>query len=430
MQTGQTRHKSGTRPRGTIREHHGSYQVRVSAGTDPVTGERVRLQGTAPTKKEAEKLQTKLLAEADSYRSARTNATLGYLLERWLPQHDVDEHTKSTYESLIRNHIHPALGGVRLATLLRNATETVEFYYADLRRCRARCDGRTLIDHRVAGTHDCVEAGCQPHACEPLAASYICRHHAVLSAACRAAVRWGWIPFNPMEAVRKPRVPRANPTPPTPREAARIVEEATRQDPEWGVYLWLALVLGARRGELCALRWTHIDLDNGVVFIRKNYVAGREKDPKTHQIRRVGIDPVTVELIRQHKTDCEKAFALAGASLDPASFVFSATPDRSRPRSPSALTHRFKRLVDRLGIDAHLHALRHYTATELLAAGVDLRTTAGRLGHGDGTTTLRHYAAWVSSADHRAAGIVSTGLSAFRDRIANPEPNGRADDFE
>jgi site-specific recombinase XerD len=48
----------------------------------------------------------------------------------------------------------------------------------------------------------------------------------------------------------------------------------------------------------------------------------------------------------------------------------------------------------KLGIDSHLHALRHYSATELLTAGVDLRTVAGRLGHGGGgATTLRVYAA-------------------------------------
>jgi integrase len=52
-----------------------------------------------------------------------------------------------------------------------------------------------------------------------------------------------------------------------------------------------------------------------------------------------------------------------------------------------------------LGIDTHLHALRHYSATELLAGGVDLRTVAGRLGHGGGgATTLKVYAAWVGVA--------------------------------
>ena len=59
----------------------------------------------------------------------------------------------------------------------------------------------------------------------------------------------------------------------------------------------------------------------------------------------------------------------------------------------------------KLGLrSTRLHALRHYTATELLAAGVDLRTVAGRLGHGDGgVTTLRTYAGRVTEADRRAA---------------------------
>jgi DNA-binding transcriptional regulator YhcF (GntR family) len=58
-----------------------------------------------------------------------------------------------------------------------------------------------------------------------------------------------------------------------------------------------------------------------------------------------------------------------------------------------------------LGVDTHLHHLRHYSATELIAAGVDVRTVAGRLGHaGGGTTTLRVYSPWVAEADQKAAG--------------------------
>jgi integrase len=403
--------KPPKRERGTIREHHGGYQVRVSAGTDPVTGERLRLQGSAATEKEAEKLRTKLLAEADAFQTARTNASLGYLIDRWLPQHDIDENTRESYDSLIRNHIRPALGDIPLTRLVRNSTETVEGFYGDLRRCRYRCDGRTLIDHKITGKHDCGEAGCRPHACQPLAAATVCRIHAVLSAACRAGLRWGWMPFNPMDAVRQPSKPKPSPRPPSPAETAHLVEEATRQDPEWGLYLWLAVVTGCRRGEMCALRWNHLDLDAGVMTIERNYVWGREKDPKNHQMRRVSIDAATIELLREHKTECERTFALVGEQLDPSTYVFSAAPDRSRPRNPSSITHRFKRLADSLGVDAHLHTLRHYAATELLTAGVDLRTVAGRLGHGDGSITLRHYAAWVNQADQRAASILSTRLA-------------------
>ncbi len=210
------------------------------------------LQGTAPTARAAEKLRTKLLAEADAFKSARTNASLGRLLDRWLPQHDVDENTRESYESLIRVHIRPGLGDVPLTTLARRSTELVEQFYGELRQCRERCGGRTLIDHKVGGEHDCQSAGCRPHVCRPLDPATVCRIHAVRSAACSSALRWGWIPFNPIDAVRAPSKPRPSPRPPTPAETAQLVEEATRQHPEWGLYLWLAVVTGARRGEMVA----------------------------------------------------------------------------------------------------------------------------------------------------------------------------------
>jgi len=69
------------------------------------------------------------------------------------------------------------------------------------------------------------------------------------------------------------------------------------------------------------------------------------------------------------------------------------------------MSQRYRRMATRLNLrSTRLHSLRHYSATELLAAGVDLRTVAGRLGHGGGgATTLKVYAAWVDEADRRAA---------------------------
>jgi integrase len=49
---------------------------------------------------------------------------------------------------------------------------------------------------------------------------------------------------------------------------------------------------------MCALRWSHLDLDAGVMKIERNYVWGRAKDPKSHQMRRVSIDAATVDLLR------------------------------------------------------------------------------------------------------------------------------------
>ena len=58
-----------------------------------------------------------------------------------------------------------------------------------------------------------------------------------------------------------------------------------------------------------------------------------------------------------------------------------------------------------------LHDLRHFQATELIAAGVDVRTVAGRLGHADPSTTLRIYAAFMEPADQGAARVIERLLA-------------------
>ena len=406
--------KPTRRRRGSVRQHYGQWQARVSAGVDPATGERIILHENAATERDAEKALTRLLAEADAMKTARSKANFGYLLDRWFPAHEVGPSTRVTYESLIRNHIRPALGSVPLTKLQRSAAEILEDLYGDLRRCSKRCDGKSRIDHRVSGPHSCEDRGCNPHACLPLAASSVRQVHAVISGALSAAVRWGWLPFNPAESARIPAKPRPNPQPPSADDAARMIEEAWRQDPQWGLYLWLAMVTGARRGELLALRWKHIEFDRFTLNVRRNYVRaageGHDKDTKSHQMRRLGIDQATLDLLQDHRDRCTELLSLAGVDLDGDHLVFSASPDLRRPRDPSSMTRRYKRLAEKLGLESHLHELRHYSATELLTAGVDLRTVAGRLGHGDGTTTLRHYAAWVAAADQQAAGIITAGL--------------------
>ena len=110
--------------------------------------------------------------------------------------------------------------------------------------------------------------------------------------------------------------------------------------------------------------------------------------------------------MRQDREAAELGFALDGLA-----FLFSLDPDCERPLVPDSVTQRFDRMAERLGMITSLQKLRHYNATELLAAGVDLRTVAGRLGHGGGgTTTLKVYAAWVSEADKRAAGAIASRL--------------------
>ena len=299
----------------------------------------------------------------------------------------------------------PALGDLPAG---RVDPEMVETLYAQLRRCRDRCDGRRqrTIEHRVEGPHDCAEKRCRRHVCRGLAAASIRKIHYTPSAAYERGVRWCWLAVNPTKQNEPPSPTPANPEPPTAADAARILDKAWSSDPEWGLFLWKAMTTGARRGELCGVRWRHLDLVRRILTIERNVVhAGggiHEKDTKTHQKRRIAIDAATVDLLRAHLTTCAERASALGLELPHDAFVFSLSADGSTPLVPHSVSQRYTRLLTRLKVDGKFHGLRHYSATELIAAGVDLRTVAGRLGHGGGgATTLKVYAAWLSEGDRR-----------------------------
>ncbi|WP_202866367.1 tyrosine-type recombinase/integrase [Kribbella turkmenica] len=237
----------------------------------------------------------------------------------------------------------------------------------------------------------------------------------MISGALAAAVRWEWIDSNPAAEAKKPKQPPPQPQPPTADEGTRIVTAAWEQDLAWGMLIWLKMVTGARRGELLALRWHDVHLDTGVLEIRRNFTRrngkAREKDTKTHQMRRISLDPATVELLDAHRRNCQQQVESLAVAFNESAFVFSYEADHSRPCNPDGISHRYAKMCAELGIKSHLHTLRHYSATELIRSGVDIRTVAGRLGHGGGgTTTLRVYAAWVAESDKQAANLLGARM--------------------
>jgi integrase len=269
-------------------------------------------------------------------------------------------------------------------------------------------------DASIIGRRGSTSATTAVDRMRPLGATSIRHIHYLLSGAYKRAVRWKWVAASPLSEVEPPANPAARPSPPSAEEAARILNEAW-QDEEWGSCLWLAMTTGARRGELCALRWRDVDTAAAVVSLERAIAwdpelhAWFEKATKTHQQRRVSLDSVTVEVLDEPRSRCEQRATAIGIVFSTEAFAFSAAPDGSNFLVPSSVTQRYDRMVGRLGIETTLHKLRHYSATELISAGVDVRTVAGRLGHGSGgVTTLRVYSAWVSEADQRASAALAS----------------------
>ncbi len=159
-------------------------------------------------------------------------------------------------------------------------------HYADgSHHCDARCG--PLRDHRTSRPHRCDQR-CKPHACKGLAPSSIIRTHAIISAALNLAVRYEWIERNPAERATLPRVRRRKPNPPSPQLAARLLNHVWDRDDEFGLYLWEAMVTGARRGELLAQRENRFDFEVQAVAFTKNYLvrAGQRIEKDTRRYNR------------------------------------------------------------------------------------------------------------------------------------------------
>jgi len=405
------------RKRGNVRVlPSGALQVRVSGGKDSITGRRNELVEVIPpgprAAKEAEAARTRLLNQVDERRHPRTNATVDQLLDRHFEHATLAPATLDTYCGYADNHVRPLIGKEPAGSL---DAAVFDAFYSELRRCRDHCDRRPRTDHRTPREHECDER-CRPHVCRPLGDSTIRQIHFILSGALRRAVRLRWIGTSPIDQAEPPPAPKPDPRPPSPADAARILHEVWT-DPEWALLLWLAMVTGARRGELCALRWRDVDLPTGVLWIRRSiWQRSRrtgEKDTKDHQKRRIALDVDTVALLAEHRARCEERIAVTGVELPDDAFLLSSMPDGSKHLLPDSVSQRYGDLVRRLGIHTSIHKLRHYSATELISAGVNPRTVAGRLGHGGGgTTTLRYYTAWVSEADQRAASTLAGRMPA------------------
>ncbi|OXM71993.1 MULTISPECIES: tyrosine-type recombinase/integrase [Amycolatopsis] len=410
------------RQRGRIEQRGDSLRVVLYAGIDPVTGRRSYLRETIKGSddtawRKAENTLTQFRAKVIKQRSTASTVEFGYAIDEWLRTADLETSTRDGYMGYIDRVIKPILGDTPVSKIGARQLETL---YAELRRCRKRCDGKPFIElHKKDGEHDCVAAKCVPHECKPMAASTVRQIHSIISGVLNAAVRWEWIESNPAKIAQRPKQKPPEPDPPSPADAARLIEAAFEMSEDWGTLVWLVMTTGMRRAEVAGLRWSRVDLDGEVIEIRRTYVQskgkGKEKDTKTHQMRRLALDSETVALLRAHKQYCRDELFKVGAELTDDMFVFMSarTADARVPYSPDAISRRYKRMAARLNppIDTHIHTLRHFSATELLTAGIDLRTVAGRLGHGGGgATTLRVYAAWVAASDRKAAEILGSRM--------------------
>ncbi|HEX6425247.1 MAG TPA: site-specific integrase, partial [Acidimicrobiales bacterium] len=200
-------------------------------------------------------------------------------------------------------------------------------------------------------------------------------------------------------------------------DQARAFLDATADDrlhPLWA----LALDTGARRGELSALRWESVDLDGSAVTIRASRtLAGShvvEGPTKNGKPRVVDLDGRTVAAlrawrVRQARDRLAAGEAWQGGTPGESGYVF--TNELGEPYRPNVLTQAFGYAQSGLGLPRIVfHALRHTSASILIAAGVAITVVSARLGHSQVSITLEVYSHLMPNDGAAAAVVIGRAL--------------------
>jgi integrase len=200
-------------------------------------------------------------------------------------------------------------------------------------------------------------------------------------------------------------------------------------NPNLAALIFVDATTGMRRGEICGLRFCDVNFGTGEVVVwwrcsdlPKNEASGLEgkanvlkvftngvvmlSATKNRKRRRFALDPITAAVLLEQKTRAEARTDALGVKLADDAFVWSQTADHLEPWRPDRVSGTFTALRNReLLPHVCLNDLRHFSATQLVAAGLDPRLIAGRLGH-DASVLLRVYSHVVPARDQAAAEIL------------------------
>ena len=370
-----------------------AWELRAYAGRDALRGRKryktktVRVRG----RREAEKALAALVTELETSGVA-ADGTFGELVERWIAT--AVPGWSPANEVTVRNTVSYYLAPLLPVKLSKLNTADLDAFYVALRNGGGR-GGR------------------------PLAVSTVRRVHSVVRASLEQGVRWGWLRENPASRASPGpgQVPEIHP--PAPDAVLALLQRAEQDDKAFAVFLVLAAVTGARRGELVALRWSDLDLERCALTITRAISEGvhgpvDHPRPKTPGLgspprprRRHGRHPRGPPLsARRGRCHVRRPAAGRCFCLLPRTRRLGAVEAGLREPQvpPSAPLGR-----SGPGATARPAPLRGYHPPR---CGVDLQTVAGRLGHpGGGRTTLAVYSHFQQAADRNAADLLGKLLS-------------------
>lgn len=358
--------------RGSIRRRSaGSWTLIYDLPPKDDGKRRQRRETVRCTKPQAEKLLAQRLEGVNGGRyNDGARLTFNELADRYLSASAgrIEATSLAWYTRVLAQHVRPAFGHMRLEAIRPLDVQSMLDNARNVSRTKAKGSplGSSTRRNVLIGTR------------------------AVFNWACKM----GLMSRNPAALVEPPKVePREYPD--FSLSVVTLFLEAVAGT-DFEILAPFAIWTGLRRQELCALRWSDVDLDLEKYSVRRaaGVLDGKVyiKSPKSSKSRRTeGLPPYIVELLRGHRTTQAKRYDRLGLPIaGPDALVFA------RPNGamwhPNELSKRWSRFIRKLGLPrARLHDLRHAFATLSHDSGESLHTISAAMGHSSLAITSKTY---------------------------------------
>ncbi|OFX14618.1 MAG: hypothetical protein A2Z18_09770 [Armatimonadetes bacterium RBG_16_58_9] len=359
---------------GSVFKRGRHWQIRFDAPGPDGRGRQKQQSCGDMTKKQAEALLHRRMEEvrSGSYVDSSDQSFGDYLIQ-WLDcvAPTIAETTWRNYDCNIRNHVIPVLGSIRLQAV---NPMTLQSFYDKL--------GRSA-----------------------LSAKTVRNIHGIIHRSLEQAVRVHMIQSNPAEYLQLPRAISPEIKTVSPTAIRRILDAA--EGTHYHAPILIAAATGMRMGEVLGLQWTDFQPGDpsfdgrdqeipATLTVRRSLaqIPGRVfiKETKTRRSRVVAIPPILRDRLIKEQRFSNSIFICAHRS--------------GKRLTPHALDGGFRRICQRLGIEATMHGLRHTWATEQLAAGAPINVVSEALGHSTPQTTLRVYAHVLPHSQRETARVM------------------------
>jgi integrase len=363
---------------GSVRRHNGGgYRIAFDVGVNPDGTRRQYRRGGYRTKAEAQAaLEKAMMRHRSGQRMDIDDLTVEQWLTTWLAsKHATTESTRRHRQGHIDNYLVPHLGRI---PLLQLRADHIDQMFTEI-RAEGRLSPATM--HRI---------------------------HSTLRASLNGAMRQQMLQYNPALQIELESETRQPTSIWSPEDLTKFLQHAAGDG--WYPAFHLCAMTGLRRGELAALRWDDVVLDDGLLRVPKAKTSAG--------VRTVALDQTTVGVLRAHRVRQGQQRLAYG--VQDSGYVFTRVD--ATPVKPAMLLREFYRLTDAARLPRiRLHDLRHTHASLGLAAGVPLKVMSDRLGHSTIVITANLYTHVLPAAQREAAETVAA-------LIHLPSEEGRGND--